>query len=261
MMRNIKLTLQYDGTRYSGWQIQPNAETIQDTIQQVVGKITGEKPSLLGAGRTDAGVHAIAQVASFKTSSIIAPDILRNALNARLPYDIRVLEACDVPGDFNPRYDARGKCYLYVISRSRILSPFFSRYAWRISHELNIDAMDRALAILKGQQDFSAFRASGCGAKSPMRNITDVTIKRLEGMEFMSVTLGGEFITIRIEADAFLRHMVRNIVGTVVDVGKGKLTEGDVADILLSKDRKKAGPTAPAQGLFLEKIYYGDPLP
>ena len=192
---------------------------------------------------------------------LLSPDILRNALNACLPEDIRVLDACAVPEDFNPRYDARGKSYLYVISRSRSISPFFSRYAWRLSHELDLEAMERALSILKGQHDFSAFRASGCGAKSPVRTITAVTIKRLQGLEFMSVPLEGEFITIRLEADAFLRHMVRNIVGTAVEVGKGKLAVGAVEEALLSRDRKAAGPTAPAHGLFLEKIYYGDPLP
>jgi tRNA pseudouridine38-40 synthase len=272
-MRNIKLTIQYDGTNYNGWQIQPaaisnvrfqisdfkkqkNIITIQGIIQAAIKKITAEDVKLIGAGRTDAGVHAIEQSASFKTTSRLSADIIQRALNANLPDDIRVIEAKDVKIEFHPRYDAKSKIYFYIISNSYFISPFLCRYAWKIAHKLDLDAMRRAIEPLKGRHDFSAFRASGCGAKNSVRTIFDISVGKIEHLDFMSARLSGDFFKIRIEADAFLRHMVRNIAGTIVEAGKGKMKSEDIEGIMLSKDRKNAGAAAPARGLFLEKVNY-----
>lgn len=265
-MRNIKLMLQYDGTNYNGWQIQPpeisdckkqkSIVTIQGIVQEAIKKITGEDTKVIGAGRTDAGVHAIEQVASFKTLSGLSADVIKRALNANLPDDIRIIDACDAELNFHPRYGAKSKIYFYIISNSHIISPFLCRYAWKIPHKLNFEEMKHASESLKGRHDFSAFRASGCSAKNPVRTIFNLSIKKLHAIDFMGIELSGEFLIIRIEADAFLRHMVRNIVGTIIEVGKGKTKSKDVREIIDSKDRRLAGPTAPARGLFLEKINY-----
>ena len=269
-MRNIKLIIQYDGTNYNGWQIQKsgvrgqgsmvkgrnNVITIQGVIQEAIKKITGEDVKVIGAGRTDAGVHAIEQVASFKTLSKLSADVIKKALNANLPDAIRIMDVSDVELDFHPRFDAKSKSYFYVIYNSPITSPFLYRYAWRVQQTLDVDAMKNAMDFLKGRQDFSAFRASGCSSKNPIRMIFYLSIELSDFIHFMGIGLSGRFIKIRIEADAFLRHMVRNIVGTLVEVGKGKINAVNVKEIILSKDRNLAGPTAPARGLFLEKINY-----
>ena len=286
MKGNIKLTIQYDGTNYNGWQIQktevrsqkPAPEciyrgsevrknslaisdqqkitTIQGILQETIKKITGEDTKVVGAARTDAGVHAIAQEASFKTLSKLAPEIIKRALNANLPDDIRIIDACDTEDNFHPRYDAKSKIYFYVISNSQDMSPFFYKYAWKIPHKLDFIEMSYSLQFLRGKHNFSAFRASGCGAKNPTRTIYDISIEKLDAIDFMSTELTGNFLKIRIKANAFLRHMVRNIVGTIVEIGKGKIKSIDIKEILLSEDRRLTGPTAPARGLFLEKINY-----
>jgi tRNA pseudouridine38-40 synthase len=283
-MRNIKLTLQYDGTNYNGWQIQAscvrrqalsvmrqassverqafgikdwkNIITIQGVLQEAVKKITDEDVKVIGAGRTDAGVHAIGQVASFKTSSGLSADVIKRALNANLPDDIRIVDACDAGLSFHPRYDAKRKTYVYVVSNSHIISPFLYRYAWKIPHKLNFEEMKHASGFLKDRHDFSAFRASGCGAKNPMRTVFNISMERLDTIHFMDILFPGNFLKVSIEADAFLRHMVRNIVGTIVEIGKGKMESEEIREIIDSKDRRLAGPTAPARGLFLEKVRY-----
>jgi tRNA pseudouridine38-40 synthase len=273
-MRNIKLTIQYDGTNYHGWQIQPiqgsefgvrslkhkeqkkNVITVQGILQETIKEITGEDTKVIGAGRTDAGVHAIEQVASFKTSTGLPPDIIKRALNAILPDDIRIIGVHDAESTFHPRYDAKSKIYFYVISTDRTISPFLNRYIWKIPYKLNLDEMDVAIKFLKGKHDFAAFRASGCGAKSTVRTIFNISLEVLNVINFMTAGLNGNFLKIRIEADAFLRHMARNIVGTIIEVGKGKISKEDIKKILASKDRRFAGPAAPTKGLFLEKINY-----
>ncbi len=250
------MTLQYDGTDYHGWQVQPNGVTLQEILQEKIKGLTGEDAQVTGAGRTDAGVHALGQVASFKTWSKLAPDTVKRALNAVLPGAIRIVDACDAGEAFHPRYDAKSKVYFYIISNTYTISPFLYKYAWRIPQKLDSDRMRRALAPLEGTHDFSAFRASGCGAKNPVRTISRISVEKLSGLDFMGAKLDGSFIKISLEADAFLRHMVRNIVGAAVEAGKGKITPGDMEIILESKDRKRAGPTAPARGLFLEKVIY-----
>lgn len=255
-MRNIRLTIQYEGTNYSGWQAQPNETTIQGLLQEAIKKITGEDPKIIAAGRTDAGVHAIGQVAAFMTNSQLAADVIKTALNANLPEDIRITNASDTHTDFHPRYDAKSKVYFYIISNSHMVSPFLSRYVWRIPHKLDSKAMHQAIGLLEGRQDFSSFRASGCSAKTSTRTVLDTKVEKLEALDFMTVPLEGDFLRITIEADAFLRHMVRNIVGTVVEVGRSKFKAEHLRAIILSKDRKNAGPTAPAKGLFLERVNY-----
>lgn len=268
-VRNLRLSIQYAGTRYNGWQIQKsvkgqesgvksqkNVITIQGVIQEAIKKITGENIRVIGAGRTDAGVHAIRQVASFKTSSKLSADVIKRALNANLPHDIRILEICPAESSFHPRFDAKSKVYSYVISNSQTLSPFLSSYAWAIPQPLYLDDMEKALNSLKGTRDFSALRASGCSSKNPIRTIFFASIEESDSVPFICTQLSGSFIKICIEADAFLRYMVRNIVGTIVEVGKGKIKADDINRIMLSGDRRLAGPTAPARGLFLEKINY-----
>lgn len=260
-MRNIRLLIQYDGTNYRGWQIQrshnlKNNTTIQGIFQNVIKKITGEDVRVIGAGRTDAGVHAIGQVASFKTTSNLSTETIKKALNANLPDDIRVFECTEVELDFHPRYDAKGKRYFYVLCLSDVVSPFYHRYVWRVRYNLDIDAMKGAIEPLLGCNDFSAFRASGCGSKNGIRTIYDISLKEEHSLDFMDVSISGQFLIITIEANAFLRHMVRNIVGTLVMAGKNRLLPEHIRDILLSRDRRKAGQTAPAKGLFLEKVIY-----
>jgi len=255
-MRNIRLVIQYDGTNYSGWQVQPKVVTIQGILQEKIGNITGEKTTVLGAGRTDAGVHAIGQIGAFRTSSQLSSTIVQNALNATLPHDIRILNACDDDTSFHPRYDAKSKRYFYVISPARTLSPFFYRYAWKVPYTLDIDAMNCAVQLLKGRHDFSAFRASGCSAKNTIKTVFRLSIERSETMEFMCTKINGAFLRIVIDADSFLRHMVRNIIGTLIEIGKGRIRAGTISEILSSKDRRCAGPCAPASGLFLDKVSY-----
>ncbi|MFA5354808.1 MAG: tRNA pseudouridine(38-40) synthase TruA [Thermodesulfovibrionales bacterium] len=266
-MRNIRLTLQYDGTNYHGWQTQPSKLrtqksevrkiiTLQQTIQDVIKKITGEEVNLIASGRTDAGVHAIAQTASFRTESALEPQVIERALNALLPPDIRITDAGEATPDFHPRYDARGKSYVYLLSTERTISPFLCRYVWRISADLDGEGMLSCLDHFTGRHDFTSFRASGCGAKTPVRTISSLTMERLREMVFLGFGIKGEFFRFRVEGDAFLRHMVRNIVGTIVDVGRGKLKPEAVKEILELKDRSRAGATAPARGLFMERVQY-----
>ncbi len=250
------MLIQYDGTDYSGWQVQPIGVTIQGLLEESLAVITGERVEVIAAGRTDAGVHALGQCANFKTASLLAPGVLRDALNAHLPPDIRIMRAEEADESFNARFSATGKSYVYIISTGRIISPFLNRYLWRLPYSLNLDAMRAAAVHLTGTHDFSAFRGSGCGAKTSVRTISSASIDAKTAIEFMTLKMEGDFIIFRFEGDAFLRHMVRNMVGTLVDVGRGKIEPADIARILDTCDRKCAGPTAPAQGLFLERINY-----
>lgn len=255
-MDNIKLVIQYDGTNYHGWQMQPNGVTVQETIQKRLTTITGEKATLIGAGRTDAGVHAIAQVAAFRTGSKLMPDVFQRALNASLPDDIRVTSAEEEEAHFHPRYHAVRKTYLYLISLTPTTSPFLYKYVWRLPYDLNVETMRSSLQFLRGSHDFSSFRASGCEAKSPVRTVYAAGILEMDGLDFLSLRLQGRFLKLTIEADSFLRHMVRNIAGTVVEVGRGRRDPEDMRKIMDLKDRRAAGPAAPPRGLFLEKVAY-----
>jgi tRNA pseudouridine38-40 synthase len=255
-MRNIKLLIEYNGTKFQGWQTQRSGLTIQDIISSAVSVITNEQIKLVSASRTDAGVHALGQVACFSTRSTLPAGILHRALNATLPQDMRILDIEEIDSEFHPRYAAVKKSYFYIIEKTQKQSVFFHPYSWRVPVNLNLEGMNKAAVLLLGEHDFRSFRGSGCGAKTTVRIVHSLSVAEYDSLEFMSARLRGNFIKIRIEANAFLRHMARNIVGTLVEVGKGRLTPDGVLDILNSCNREMAGPTAPAKGLFLEKVFY-----
>lgn len=256
IMRNIKLTLQYDGTNYAGWQIQNNAVTIQGHLENIILNITGEHSRVTGAGRTDAGVHALEQVAIFKTGSLLEADVLQRAINRYLPPDIRLINAVECHEGFHPRYDTKSKTYSYVLSGLKAYSVFLARYSWDLRCQLDIEAMKEAAHYLIGRHDFSSFRASGCSSRNPVREITEIKISEMKEIEFIDFKLDVPVIKISITATAFLRHMVRNITGTLVDAGRKKYHPSRIKEILDAGDRHLAGKTAPACGLFLEKIVY-----
>jgi tRNA pseudouridine38-40 synthase len=255
-MRKIKLLLEYDGTAYHGWQIQKKGSTIQGIIEEGVLMITGEKTKVVGASRTDAGVHALGQSAAFRTKSRLEPEKMKSALNAILPYDIRVISASEVNDSFSPIYGAVKKSYFYIITNQRESSAFLYRYTWLVKQPLEIESIIEAARILIGRHDFSAFRGVGCGTRDPVREVSSLDIERFKRIDFMISSIEGEFIKIRIEANGFLRHMVRNIVGTLVEIGRGRISADKMSVILKSQDRRLAGPTAPSNGLFLERIVY-----
>jgi len=246
-MRNIKLILEYDGTGYHGWQSQLGSgmPTIQDTLEQALSALTHETIKTYSSGRTDAGVHALGHVANFKTECNIPSEAWAPALNHWLPNDIRVLISEEVPDDFHARFSALGKFYNYRILNRRAPSALYRKYSWHVNLRLNLKNMRQAAASFTGKHDFSAFRGSGCTAKTPVRTISAVVIKK-----------AGDFVEIGIEADAFLQHMARNIAGTLVEVGLGRFDPAEVKRMLKSRDRTTAGRTAPAQGLYLVKVYY-----
>jgi tRNA pseudouridine38-40 synthase len=244
-MRNLKLTIQYDGTEYAGWQSQRNARAIQDVIEDALKAILGEKVRLVGAGRTDAGVHAAGQVANFKTTSPLDAQSIKNALNSTLPDDIRVSRIKDVPRGFNAMLDARSKVYRYTIVTDDILDPLIRNYALRATHDLDLALMRRAARHLIGRHDFTSFQTKGDGKADVVKRVKRIGVKNR-----------GKTIYIEVEADAFLRNMVRNIVGTLMEAGRGKFKPADVRSALLARDRKVAGPTAPAKGLCLVAVNY-----
>lgn len=247
-MRTLKLTVQYDGTDYVGWQRQPNGTSIQAVIEDALAPIEGGPVAVHGAGRTDAGVHALGQVASVTMASSIDTPTLTRALNAVLPEDVRILSAEDVDASFHARFSAVAKTYEYRIINAPFVSAFLHRYAWHIVQPLALDAMREAAAPLVGAHDFSAFQGAGSAVES-----TDRIVDRIEWED------GGGYdlpIVMRITGNGFLRHMVRNIVGTLVEVGTGRWPAPCVGDILASGDRTLAGPTAPARGLFLVRVDY-----
>lgn len=256
-MRNIKLTLEYDGTGFKGWQSQKKGErTVQSTMEEAVLRLTGRRARVIGSGRTDAGVHALGQVASFRTASGLDEATIRRALNALLPPDLRVVSAREEDGLFHPQYGASGKSYFYLIANAEYASPFLKRYVWKVPQRLSLPAMRKAGRLLLGRHDFTAFRASGSSAKSSVREIKALTVREVRSMDFLGAAIRGRFIRVTVEGTGFLRHMVRNIVGTLVECGRGKVRPEEVMDIVASRDRRAAGPTAPAKGLFLEKVFY-----
>jgi tRNA pseudouridine38-40 synthase len=245
-MRNIKLTLSYDGTDFSGWQTQPGYRTVQETLESAIVKLTAEaKIRVNASGRTDAGVHAVGQVANFYTTTHHAEDVLVNAINAHLPEDVVVREAADVPEAFDANHDAVRKLYRYVIHDGAVPSPFLRRFACQSRHKLDADAMRRAAEPLKGRHDFHSFETHWPNRMSSVRTITHLALARV-----------GDWIWLDVEADGFLYNMVRAIAGTLIDVGRGHMPEAQVAAILQAADRVQAGPTAPAQGLFLMRVSY-----
>ena len=251
MFRNLKLTLAYDGSDFSGWQVQPDPCTIQGTLASAIGRLTGENVLPQGSGRTDAGVHALAQVATFSTSSPIPVENFLKALNDILPASIRILEVCEVPADFHARKSAKAKTYRYRIFRSAICSPFLARYVWHFHYPLNESAMSEAACAVIGEHDFTSFAAvdpERGQENSEASNVRTIFSSRFDRQN-------DEFVyTVR--GNGFLHHMVRNLVGTFILVGKGTLQPADIGHILDARDRSAAGATAPASGLFLVSVEY-----
>ncbi len=245
-MRNIKLLIEYDGTNYLGWQVQAKGQTVQGTIEEKLALLTGERVHLLGSGRTDAGAHALGQVANFKTKSQMEVQTFQKALNSLLPSDIAIIKIEEGDEEFNARGSAKSKVYEYRILNQEIRSVFHREYAWHIPQRLNLREMKKATQILLGEHDFSSFRSAGTPNKTAIRKVFRAEWRRSkEG-----------FLRFEIEATGFLKQMVRAMVGTLVEVGKGKTSVEEFREILESKDRGKAGPTAPAHGLFLKEVRY-----
>lgn len=246
-MRNIKIIIEYDGTEYSGWQIQNNATSVQGELLKAIFTITGEKVILNGSGRTDAGVHAKGQVANFKTESNISGDKFAYALNSVLPKDIAVKESKEVYNDFHARYCAIGKKYSYTFLNSRHPSPILRKFAYHINYcdKLSIEILKEACAYFTGTHDFYGFMSTGSKVKDTVRTIGDITIE-----------IEGEIIRISYVGNGFLYNMVRIITGTILYSAIGKINAYELPKIILSKNRTLAGITVPANGLCLEKVYY-----
>lgn len=244
-MRNIKLTIRYDGTDYAGWQFQKNAVSIQETIQKALKKITGREANVIASGRTDAGVHAVAQIANFRTSSKIPLKNLRMALNGVLPDDIVITDVEEAKLKFHAQKNAASKLYRYTIYNKDFMDPLLRRVASKCYFKIDIARMKRGAKHLIGRHDFTSFQTKDSPLKNAVRRIEYITIKR-----------EGDLVYIDIEADGFLYNMVRNIVGTLIDVGRGKFTAENVKEILAKKDKRSCGPTAAAKGLCLIKVRY-----
>lgn len=248
MSRVIRITLAYDGTDYVGWQRQSEGVSVQGLLEDALRPIEGAAVTVQGAGRTDAGVHALGQVASFRLTASIETETVARALNAVLPPDVRVLDAREASDDFHARFSATGKTYEYRIVNGPVASPFVRRYVWHVIPRINLAAMRTASQVLVGTHDFAAFQGAGTSVASSER-----TVRRLEWR-------GGEEadnpLVMEIEGDGFLRHMVRNIAGTLVEIGLGRWPAGDMHRILTSRDRHQAGTTAPPSGLFLTRVLY-----
>jgi tRNA pseudouridine38-40 synthase len=250
MMRNLKLILSYDGTEFSGWQVQPDATTVQGTLASAIGRITGEKVLPQGSGRTDAGVHALAQVVTFVTESSVPTENFARALNDILPAAVRVLHVADAAPEFHARHSARAKTYRYRICRAPICPPFLARYVWHFPYPLDETAMAQAAAFVIGEHDFTSFAAVDPerGRDEPVSNVRTIFSSKWER--------GGEELVYTVSGSGFLHHMVRNLVGTFILVGKGSLAPDDVTRMRMARNRSAAGATAPASGLYLVNVEY-----
>jgi len=244
--RNLKLTVEYDGTDFSGWQVQPGRRTVQGDLEDALADLTGERTRVTGAGRTDAGVHALGQVASVATSLELPAERIGHALNARLERDVRVVRVADVPESFNARFDAVSRSYFYLIGS--VESALWRRNRWFVSASLDHEAMRGALAVLTGEHDFSSFCLVGSEPDHHRCRVTGISLE-------CEVGFGGSLV-VRITANRFLRGMVRSVVGTLVEVGRGKTSPAEFEKILEALDRGAAGPTAPPHGLYLEEVRY-----
>lgn len=244
-IKNIKLIVEYDGTNYCGWQKQPNAPSIQETLEKALLKITGEEVHVVGSGRTDSKVHASNQVANFHTRSKIPADKFRLALNRILPWDIAVKDSVQVDLGFHACDDAIGKEYKYVIYNNKVRSPLVRDYSYYVYDPLDIDSMSLALEHFIGTHDFAGFMATGSSIKGTIRTITTAQIVKTDSK-----------IELTIRGTGFLYNMVRIIAGTLIDVGKGKIDQKKIGEIIESKDRNRAGHTAAARGLYLSKVFY-----
>jgi tRNA pseudouridine38-40 synthase len=248
--RTFKLLVSYDGTNYFGWQAQSGQRSVQETIEAAIARVTGQSIRILSSGRTDAGVHALGQVVGFRVATRLTPEVLHRALNAVLPGDIAVLEISETHDRFHPTYHAVGKRYRYLIHNGPVREVFRRNYCWYFNLcRLDAKAMHRSALPLIGTHDFSSFETSGSRRKNSVRTISDLSVQRGRGDE-------RDWITIEVEADGFLYNMVRAIVGTLVEVGRGVKPETWPAEVLRAANRQLAGPTAPPQGLFLVNVEY-----
>jgi tRNA pseudouridine38-40 synthase len=248
MPRRIRVHVAYDGTDFHGWQVQPGLLTIQGTLENVISAIEGRSVHVTASGRTDAGVHALEQVAAFTLSNPIPVDNLRKAINRLLPPSIRILHVCEAAPEFHPRYHAIAKTYEYRIWRAESCPPWEWRYLHHHPYPLQEEAMTAAALVLEGEHDFSAFAAADERDELGLSKVRTIYSSRIERL--------GELLLYRVRGSGFLKHMVRNIVGTLLEAGKGNLTEQGLRQILESGDRGLAGPTAPAKGLFLISVEY-----
>jgi tRNA pseudouridine38-40 synthase len=244
-MRTILLLLEYDGTNFSGWQLQPNGRSVQEVVELALANLLGEAVRLHSAGRTDAGVHARAMPAHFTTARTLPLRAFREGLNRLLPADVAVREACEVPATFHARFTAQGKWYRYTILRAPVRSPLLLRTTWQLRGQLDLAAMQAAAELLVGEHDFAAFRASGCAART--------TVRRLESVELVEE---GDLLHIDVRGSGFLRNMVRMLAGTLVEVGGGRRPAQDIVRLLAREAGVRCGPTAPPQGLCLMAVSY-----
>jgi tRNA pseudouridine38-40 synthase len=244
-MRNLRLTLAYDGTDFHGWQVQPGLRTVQVTLEEAIVALTGERLRVNASGRTDTGVHAVGQVVNFSSATKLPPETLVRALNAHLPEDVVVREAADVPESFDANRDARRKLYRYVIHDGAVPDLFLRRYCYHTRYRLDAAAMARAAAGLRGTHDFRSFETEWPNRASSVRTVTHLAVNRF-----------ADWVWLDVEADGFLYNMVRALAGTLLNVGRGYWPEAEVAAILEAGDRTRAGPTAPARGLFLMRVTY-----
>lgn len=246
MMKRIKLTVAYDGTDYCGWQVQPNGMTVEEILNRELSALTGEEVKVIGASRTDAGVHAEGNVAVFDTETGIPAERIAYALNCRLPEDIVAVKSEEVPGDWHPRYQCSVKTYEYRILNREMPDPVCRRSTVHVSYPLNLGDMRTAAGYLKGEHDFKSFCSPHTEVKETVRTVHSLEIEK-----------EGDIITVRISGNGFLYNMVRIIVGTLINVGRGACPPEKVKEILEARDRRKAAATAPAKGLVLKHIRYG----
>ena len=248
-MRSLRMIIAYDGTLFGGWQRQPQQRTVQAELERILEKITGEKSAIVASGRTDAGVHALSQVVGFRSHTQLSEADLKRAFNAELPEDIFVFEVSPAPHDFHPIRDAVRKRYRYLIQDDRVPNLFNRAYCWRVFQKLNVEAMAESAESLIGEHDFKAYQTGGSSRLTTIRTIYDIVVER-RPCEYT------DRVEIEIEADGFLYNMVRNIVGTLTRVGRGTQSTSWPGEVLASLDRKQAGMTAPAQGLYMQWVKY-----
>ncbi|MGY0373493.1 tRNA pseudouridine(38-40) synthase TruA [Clostridium sp. JNZ J1-5] len=245
MKKNIKITIEYDGTNYAGWQKQKNAITIQQKVEEAIAEVTGNHIEVIGCSRTDAGVHAKGFVGNFITDSTIPPEKFKYAINNKLPDDIVILKSEEVPLSFHSRYCSKGKTYVYTILNRNERPVINKNYVYQVSNLLDLDLMTEGSKHFLGKHYFDSFRKSGSSVKSTERTIYSIDIKK-----------EGEYITIKVTGDGFLYNMVRIMVGTLIEVGIGKIPPTDISNIIIAKDRARAGKSVPPQGLCLHKVFY-----
>jgi tRNA pseudouridine38-40 synthase len=247
-MPRYKVTLAYDGTDFVGWQRQATGASVQGLLEDALYPFENQRIVMTGAGRTDAGVHALGQVAAFSLERPRDPAVLVRALNARLPPTVRVLDGAEVPSSFHPRFDAASKSYRYRIFTGPVLGPFEYRYAWHLPGPLDIEAMSEAASLLVGRHDFASFQSAGSDVESTVRELFESRVERKSN--------GARYLLYHVRGDGFLRHMVRAIVGSLVEVGKGRRRASWIGEALAACDRTAAGPNAPPDGLCLTAVEY-----